>query len=115
MKWMPFFFCALLLAGCSPEKRSPDAIREETAKATSTAARDAKAVAQGVVDGLREKVSVNINKASADDLEKLPGVDATTAQKIVAGRPYDSTSDLVKRHIVTKVEYDHIAGKITAH
>ncbi len=43
-------------AGCStPEKRSPDAIRENTAKATAAATRDVKAVAKGVVEGLREK------------------------------------------------------------
>lgn len=111
-------FCSIslmLITGCSPEKRSPDAIRDETAKATSTAARDAKAVAQGVVDGLREKGPVNINKDSAAEIQKLPGIDGPTAQKIVDGRPYGESNELVKRHIVSKAEYDHIAGKITVH
>lgn len=39
------------LAGCTRESRSPDAIRNDTANATAGVARDAKAVASGVVDG----------------------------------------------------------------
>ncbi len=104
----------LLLAGCTPERRSPDAIRQDTAAATATAARDAKAVAQGVVDGLREKGPVNINKASASDLRSLPGIDADTADKIVAGRPYLNSNELVKRRIISRAEYDKIASRVVA-
>ncbi len=53
------------LTACTPERRSPDAIREDTAKATKEVAQDAKAVAQGVVDGVKDKGPVNINKASS--------------------------------------------------
>lgn len=102
------------MVGCSPADRSPDAIRQDTAKATSSAVRDAKAVAKGVVDGLRSKGPVNINKASEADLENLPGIDAVKARNIIAGRPYDNAHDLLKRHLVTKTEYDRIAGDVIA-
>jgi DNA uptake protein ComE-like DNA-binding protein len=105
----------LFLAGCSSANRSPDAIRQQTASATATAARDAKAVAQGVAQGLKEKGPININKASEDDLASLPGIDHATARRIVAGRPYGDSDDLVKRHVVSKSEYDRIADHITAH
>lgn len=114
-RWTACLFLVVLLAGCTPQQRNPDAIREQTAKATHEAAQDTKAAVQGVVQGLREKGPVNINKASADDLKTLPGVDDATANRIVADRPYNDSSELVKRHVVSHAEYDRIAGKITAH
>ncbi|KAA6455501.1 helix-hairpin-helix domain-containing protein [Acidobacteria bacterium AB60] len=104
----------LALTACTPEKRSPDAIREETARATSEATRDAKAVAQGVVQGLREGGTININKAPADKLQTLPGIDQDASIRIINNRPYNEGYDLVRKHVVTKSEYDKIAGKVTA-
>jgi hypothetical protein len=37
---------------------------------------------------------VDINSASEQDLDKLPGVGPATAKKIIAGRPYTSVADL---------------------
>src|ERR1700756_1108332 len=109
-----FTFALVALTACTPEKRSPDAIREQTAKATSEAARDAKAVAQGVAEGLRDGGPVNVNKAPADKLETLPGIDRDAAIRIINNRPYDDAYDMVKKHVLTKSEYDKIAGKVTA-
>ena len=39
---------------------------------------------------------VDINSASQEDLEKLPGVGEATAKKIIAGRPYQTVEDLSK-------------------
>ena len=103
-----------MLTACTTQQRSPDQIRKETAEATSTAARDAKAVAQGVAEGLKQKGPVNINKASDDDLRSLPGIDDATARRIIDDRPYDSSDDMVKKHVITKAEYDRIADKVTA-
>lgn len=116
MKLIPLFALALLaLTGCTNQQRSPDEIRKETANATSTAARDAKAVAQGVADGLKHGRTVNINNASENDLEALPGIDEPAARHIIDNRPYDNADDLVKKHVISKSQYDHIADKITAH
>lgn len=105
---------ALTLTGCSQESRSPDAIRNDTANVTSAATRDAKAIALGVVDGLKRKGTVNINKGSREDLESLPGINSTRADVIISHRPYQTAGDLLRRHIVTKSEYNLIADKITA-
>jgi DNA uptake protein ComE-like DNA-binding protein len=115
MKGILFLALALLsLTACTPQQQNPDEIRKKTADATAIAAKDAKAVAQGVVDGLKQKGPVNINKASDGDLKTLPGIDQDAASRIIEGRPFDDASELVKKHIVSKAEYDRIADKITA-
>lgn len=114
---MKIFACLLavvVIAGCTEHQRSPDAIREDTARATREATQDAKAVAKGVVEGLKDSGTINVNKASADDLKRLPGIDDAAARRIIDDRPYDDSYDLVKKGAISKKEYDQIAGKVTA-
>ena len=108
------FLVPVLLAGCTSHDRSPDEIREQTAHATSTAARDAKAVVQGIAEGVKQQRTININRSSPNDLRSLPGVDDAVAQRIIQNRPYSDSYDLVKRHIISHDEYDRISGKIEA-
>jgi competence protein ComEA len=58
---------------------------------------------------------LDINSASKDDLEKLPGIGPATSQKIVDGRPYRAKNELVSKKIVSKSEYDKIKEQIIAH
>jgi len=104
----------LVLAGCTSHDRSPDAIRKQTARATSTAARDMKAFVQGVVEGVKQQRTININRSSVDDLKSLPGIDDAVAKRIIEQRPYSDSYDLVKRHLISRKEYDRISGKIEA-
>ena len=55
---------------------------------------------------------VDINKASAKELQELPGVGEATAQKIIKGRPYASVADLSKAG-VSKSTIDKITPLVT--
>ena len=43
---------------------------------------------------------ININTATASELDTLPGIGEKTAEKIIAGRPYESVEALLERKIV---------------
>jgi DNA uptake protein ComE-like DNA-binding protein len=100
----------LFLAGCSPN--NTESLQRHTADATAAAKRDAGAIARGVAEGLARKGPLDINAASAKELQTLPGVTPELAGKIVEYRPYSSTRDLVRRGIVSSAEYDRVKGQI---
>jgi competence protein ComEA len=62
---------------------------------------------------LSNNLSININSASAEQLDTLSGVGEVTARKIIQGRPYSSINDLVSKKIVGAKVFDQIKDKIT--
>jgi competence protein ComEA len=111
-------FALLLLAafvGCSKRQPdSPDELREKTAQATAQMKSDAKAVAQGIREGWSRDKPLDLNSASKDQLQSLPGMTGAEADSVIAGRPYDEPRDLVTRRILPKAQYDKIADRVTA-
>jgi competence ComEA-like helix-hairpin-helix protein len=57
---------------------------------------------------------VDINSASAEELDKLPGVGSARAKAIIDHRPYTGKDDLVRRKIIPQNVYDQIKDKIIA-
>lgn len=100
----------LTLVACS--NQSPDQIRQKTAEETAAVKRDSKAVAQGIKDGLSNKRSIDLNRASKSDLESLPGVNTHTADRIIAERPYANTHQLVTRRILSEDEYAQLQDRV---
>lgn len=58
---------------------------------------------------------ININTASASELDKLSGIGPVYAQKIIDQRPYSNISELVSKKVISQSIYEKIKDKITAH
>lgn len=56
---------------------------------------------------------ININTATTEELDKLPGVGPVTAQKILAGRPYQTVEDLLAKKIVGASVFSQIREQVT--
>jgi len=95
---------------CSPNQNS-DQLREKTAQTTAAIKQDTKAIAEGVKEGLSTKRSVDLNKASKDDLLTLPGITSQKADRIIAERPYANAHQLVTRHILSEDEYAQVKDR----
>jgi hypothetical protein len=94
---------------------SPDQIRQRTAEATETVRQDAKAIAEGVKEGMAsDHKAININNASREDLLTLPGLNDRAADRIIADRPFENVHDLVTKRIVSQSEYDQIRDRVIA-
>jgi competence protein ComEA len=57
---------------------------------------------------------VDINSASAEELDKLPGIGPARAKAIIANRPYGGKDDLANRKIIPANVYNQIKDKIIA-
>jgi competence ComEA-like helix-hairpin-helix protein len=57
---------------------------------------------------------VDINAASAEELDKLPGIGPARAKAIIANRPYHGKDDLTQRKIIPPNVYNQIKDKIIA-
>lgn len=65
---------------------------------------------QSQVSGI---ATINLNTASAGELDQLPQIGPATAQKIIAGRPYSGPDDLIAKKAVSKSVWEKIKDRVS--
>ena len=58
--------------------------------------------------------AVDLNSAEYDELAALPGVGDAFAPRIIEGRPYSATHELLTRRIVPRATYKRIKHRVCA-
>lgn len=58
---------------------------------------------------------LDLNTATVEQLNSLPGMGAIYSRRVIAGRPYHAKNQLVRRGILPAEEYARIRGLIVAH
>ncbi len=62
---------------------------------------------------MSQNVQININTASQNELEALPGIGPVTAKKIIDNRPYQTLEELVSKKALGQALFEKIKGKLS--
>ena len=93
-------------APAAPAKTAP--VPQKAAPAPDAAAKKPATAAK-----LAPGEMVNINTATKEQLEKLPGIGGVKAQAIIDGRPYQAKEDIMKVKGIKQGTFDKIKDVIT--
>ncbi len=86
----------------------------KTKQAMKKAVNKTEDTASSTKDKVTGKKRMDLNSATKDQLEALPGMTADEAQKIIDNRPYRGKNDLLKKNVISADEYAKIKDDVVA-
>lgn len=98
MRWFLLLLFSLALVA-APQKSTASSKASKTSTAAKTSATSS---------------LVDINSASKEELDALPGIGKVYSQKIIDGRPYANKRQLVTKKIIPESTYNKISSRIIA-
>ncbi len=95
----------------APQAKKPASKAQQEAKAK---AREKRLAAKAKTDAEAKAKAVDLNRATKEELSKLPGITSATADAIIAKRPYKSKADLVTKSVIPMGTYQAIRKLVAA-
>jgi competence protein ComEA len=102
-----------LLAAAPSMAQSPQPAPKTDKMAPAPASKMAPATESKMAPAPKAEL-LDINSASAEALDALPGIGKAYSAAIIKGRPYKGKDELVQKKIVPEKTYDGIKDKIIA-
>ncbi len=84
---------------------------KDKSRASATSASETKSTSKS--GGSADKL-IDLNSATKEESDALPGIGATYSQKIIDIRPYKAKTDLVRKKFIPQATYKKIKDKVIA-